>query len=607
MKQFDIRRIIANIGIRGQLSIQFALLTVFIIIIALVSVHYVNERILIEYFSNQIIPKTEAFARYNEKTQSDIAYKLSLLGESYDELWNGFRQGDTLTVKDELDWCLRAFDFNQYVAADVNGNIWAYSNTKCSESDLDEARKLVHLVKSTGHYSGCCNFLGDKSSQVMGRVITDQYGESVSIIFFSKNSLADINYLNNLKDEINVELTLFESNVRLATTLTDKDGKTLTGTVLNNEEIINTVLIGKQPWYGPLEIYGKEYYAAYLPIFAADGSVNQMVLCGLDIGIHKILNQQILLLLLICIAIGGVIVSALFVYYSVVKLANPLISLTKSAECISNGDLTTTIEKMQGRGDEIGLLSISMDKMLHSLRDIITPTLKMSHSIMSSSKQLSSASMEMSDSANRQAEALEEVSAAVEEMGATIKQTSANADETKSITDQIGDALLAVNTSSVGSLSSISKIADSIDSINSLVTQTNILSLNASVEAAKAGDLGKGFAVVAKEVGRLAELTKQTAMSINEIANNSVAEATETNDMLGKVVPKVNNAVGLVKEISVSSSEQSIGASQINTAIYELNKVTQNNAASAEHIAASAQELQVTAENMNNLIKRFKA
>ena len=167
-------------------------------------------------------------------------------------------------------------------------------------------------------------------------------------------------------------------------------------------------------------------------------------------------------------------------------------------------------------------------------------------------------------------------------------------------------AVASIAHQATNSMNDTRQIAVSIKDINELVKQTNILSLNASVEAARAGAYGRGFAVVAKEVGRLAERTQETAREVSDTATKSIAGSEEINKLLDAIAPQLHEVAMLIKEITTSSQEQGVGADQISIAINDLNKETQNTAARADEIATNAHDLYTIANKMKGLVDQFK-
>jgi methyl-accepting chemotaxis protein len=150
--------------------------------------------------------------------------------------------------------------------------------------------------------------------------------------------------------------------------------------------------------------------------------------------------------------------------------------------------------------------------------------------------------------------------------------------------------------------------------IDEIAFQTNLLALNAAVEAARAGEAGKGFAVVAEEVRNLAmrsaEAAKNTANMIEESVKNSkngVDIASEVAKVLDEIVSGIGKTSDLVGEIAAASSEQSQGIDQVNTAIAQMDKVTQQNAANAEESASASEELSAQAEQMNGVVGELVA
>ena len=191
-------------------------------------------------------------------------------------------------------------------------------------------------------------------------------------------------------------------------------------------------------------------------------------------------------------------------------------------------------------------------------------------------------------------------------MTASITQNGENA----KVTD--GMAIQSARQASEGgaavqqTVAAMKDIARKIGIIDDIAYQTNLLALNAAIEAARAGEHGKGFAVVAGEVRKLAERSQVAAQEIGEMASTSVAVAETAGKLLGEMVPAIQKTSDLVQEIAAASQEQSTSVGQINTAMTQLNQITQQNASSSEELAATSEEMSGQAQGLQQLIGFFK-
>ncbi|MGB3465757.1 MAG: methyl-accepting chemotaxis protein, partial [Cyclobacteriaceae bacterium] len=200
----------------------------------------------------------------------------------------------------------------------------------------------------------------------------------------------------------------------------------------------------------------------------------------------------------------------------------------------------------------------------------------------------------------------EEVSSSMEDMVDHIKENAAFAKQTEELTDSIMDYVSEAKKSVDDTIASLKNVIGKISVISDISRQTNILSLNAQVEAARAGDAGKGFSVIAGEVRKLAERSHDSASEIDEISKSSVSVANKAGEMFIELSQKISDSSGLIRKISSASADQNSRASQISAAIQELNNVIQQNAANSEQMAASSEELAGQAEQMKETISFFK-
>jgi|GEM_PF-541348 len=269
----------------------------------------------------------------------------------------------------------------------------------------------------------------------------------------------------------------------------------------------------------------------------------------------------------------------------------------------------------------IGLFIAQVSKrvVVRPIHNAAANLAEVSHQVNQKSSQVLAAAQSLAEGATEQAAGLEETSSSLEEMSSMTKQ---NADSARQANALATEARRAAGTGAESmsrmnaAIHEIQKSSDEtakiIKVIDEIAFQTNLLALNAAVEAARAGEAGKGFAVVAEEVRNLAmrsaEAAKNTAAMIEESvknAKNGVDIANEVSKVLEEIVQSVSKTTDLVSEIAAANQEQSQGIDQVNTAMTQMDKVTQQNAANAEESASASEELSVQAESMKEVVAQL--
>lgn len=270
---------------------------------------------------------------------------------------------------------------------------------------------------------------------------------------------------------------------------------------------------------------------------------------------------------------------------------------------MAEGDLATRIEIKPG---DSGSLLFDLKTMAGQLADIVRQVQSNAETLSAASREVNATAQSISQATTQQAASVDETTSAVEQLSTSVQHNSQSARATEQLAKTSADEAGQGGDAVMATVKAMHQIAKKIGVIEDIAYKTNLLSLNAAIEAASAGEHGKGFAVVAAEVRKLAENSRTTAAEINELAANSVAIAEQAGQMIGKVVPNIAKTSELIQEISAASDEQAVGVRQISEAMRQLDKVTQQNAAASEEMAATAEELNAQAEQLQNAVEFFR-
>lgn len=264
-----------------------------------------------------------------------------------------------------------------------------------------------------------------------------------------------------------------------------------------------------------------------------------------------------------------------------------------------------------------GLIAFLLSQnIIGPLRRIISTLSNGAQQVYSASEQISSSSQQLAEGASQQAASLQETSTSLEEITSMTKNNADHAhqanqlmQETRNVVEEASQSMKAMDQSMSELSTSSEEIGKIIKTIDEIAFQTNLLALNAAVEAARAGEAGKGFAVVADEVRNLAQRAAEAARNTSSMIEDAVHKINEgsnlakrTFEAFEKVAASADKVAGLVSEIAAASKEQAQGIDQVNIAISQMDKVTQQTAASAAQGAASAEKLHLQSESLKAMV-----
>ena len=300
------------------------------------------------------------------------------------------------------------------------------------------------------------------------------------------------------------------------------------------------------------------------------------------------------------------------------SIQRPLTAAIAAAERIARGDLAGDIAV--DRADEFGDLARALQGMNQSLAALIGQVRLATDSIGTASREIATGNVDLSSRTEQTASNLQQAASSMEELTGTVSHTAESARSANALAASAaevaarGGSVVAQVVATMQDINASSKkVVDIIGTIDGIAFQTNILALNAAVEAARAGEQGRGFAVVASEVRSLAQRSAEAAKEIKSLIGSSVDKVesgsrlvADAGSTMQDIVASVQRVNDIISEISAAAAEQSSGLGQMNGAVADLDRMTQQNAALVEQSTAAAESLKHQASRLGELVATFR-
>ncbi|HJV64371.1 MAG TPA: methyl-accepting chemotaxis protein [Geomonas sp.] len=453
---------------------------------------------------------------------------------------------------------------------------------------------------------------------------------------------------NDLPDKIKTlfggEATIFRDDVRIATTLHKDDGSRAIGTRLQGPAR-ETVLARGLPYLGETTVLGTPHFAAYLPLKNASGEVVGALFVGEKKSEYlSVFDRLRYLTVLVSLALAAIL--SLTAYLVLQNTFKPLRNLVKTLQDVAEGDGNLT-RRLELTPDEIGIASKYFNTFVESVHAIVVSVAEGTNSVASASADMHDSTGKLAETTDQVAAQTESVSTAGEEMAATSADISRNCltavesaeracdmagigatdvEETinriKLINEKVG-----LSSESIGTLGAKSdQIGDIISTIQDIADQTNLLALNAAIEAARAGEQGRGFAVVADEVRNLAQRTTnatreieqtirsiqgETAMAVQIMqesaleAAKGVEDAMKSGRSLAEIIEQIHKVTQEIGQIATAAEEQSATSREISDNVHQITGIMQGAAKANRETMSTAERLYQLSESLRGQICRF--
>lgn len=451
-----------------------------------------------------------------------------------------------------------------------------------------------------------------------------------------------------IKDMVGGTATIFLGDMRVSTNVKKPDGSRAIGTKLTPGPVYDTVLKSGKPYRGQAEILGVPYFTAYDPIISSSGEVLGILYVGVkkaeffdivDGLLVKNLGYTALILL-------GSVLGA---YYFIRILLKPLVHLDESMSKLTGGtgDLTIRIP-VENASDEIGMVAVSFNRFMEGLQGMVHNLLEQTSQISQYATHFSDVAIQVEQGSRRQSETVVGIVSSMDHMTDSISVVSRSAEEAEAISRKGGEQASQGEQVVLEAADAINRISDSVTQLAQMVAglgqrsneissivqviediaeQTNLLALNAAIEAARAGEQGRGFAVVADEVRKLAERTSSATHQISAMISSIQNETQSAVNRMDEGIAQVNHGVQLANQAGESLARINSGSghtmeviagiaeaarhgqtatTEIGEAVAEIARMADEREAISRKISDSSQQLGQAAATLQSAVGKFK-